>query len=64
VGNRPADQPEVDPLGPGEPDYLDGLGNQTQSPAERGEVGCQHHVAAAFQHPQLVGQRPGGSGPG
>jgi hypothetical protein len=58
VGNRPADQPEVDPLGSGEPHRLHRLGDQAQPPTQRGQVGGQHHVAAAFQHPELVGQRP------
>jgi hypothetical protein len=57
VRDRPADQPEVDPLWPGEPDRLHRLGDQAQPPAERGEVGGQDHVVAAFQHPELVGQR-------
>ena len=57
-GNGPADQPELDPLGPGEPDRLHRLGDQTQPPTQWGEVGRQHHVAAAFQHTQLLGQRP------
>jgi hypothetical protein len=43
VGNGPADQPEVDPLGPGEPDRLHRLGDHTKPPTERGEVG-QHSV--------------------
>jgi hypothetical protein len=60
MGNRPADQPEVDPLGPGEPDRLHRLGDQPQPPTQGGEVSRQHHVAAAFQHPELGGQRPRG----
>src|SRR5215218_1904585 len=27
-------------------------------PTQWGEMGRQHHVAAPFQHPELVGQRP------
>jgi hypothetical protein len=60
VGDRAADQPEVDPLGPGEAHRLHRLGNQPQPPPQRGDVGGQHHVAAAFQHTDLVGQRPRG----
>jgi hypothetical protein len=60
MGDRPADQPELDPLGAGEPDRLHRLGDQAQPPPEGGEVGGQDHVVAAFQHPELVGQRPRG----
>jgi hypothetical protein len=41
MGDGAADQPEVDPLGPGEPDRLDRLGDQAEPPAERGEVAAR-----------------------
>jgi hypothetical protein len=52
MGDRPADQPKVDPLGWGEPDRLHRLSDQAQPPLW-GEMGSQDHVVAAFQHRSL-----------
>jgi BetI-type transcriptional repressor, C-terminal len=61
MGHRPTDQPEVDPLGPGEPDRLHRLGDQAQPPAKGSEVGGQDQWctlymefwAAAMRNPSL-----------
>ena len=57
VGDRAAGEPEIDAVRSGEAHRLDGGGHQ---PTPHGRaVRSEHHVAAAFEYQDLLGDRAG-----